>query len=135
MLLISDYKIGMTAELTKSFSDEDVDSFAKLSGDINPVHLDENYAKETIFGARIVHGALVSSIFSTIFANNLPGAGCIYLKSENKFLKPVYLNEPVHFKIEITDVIKEKKRVIFRTSAISKDIECIVGTAELYIPD
>ncbi|MFX2101242.1 MaoC family dehydratase [Acinetobacter baumannii] len=135
MLLISDYKIGMTAELTKSFSDKDVDSFAKLSGDINPVHLDENYAKETIFGARIVHGALVSSIFSTIFANKLPGAGCIYLKSENKFLKPVYLNESVHFKVEITDVFKEKKRVIFRTSAISKDVECIVGTAELYIPD
>nr|AHB32543.1 WahO [Acinetobacter nosocomialis] len=125
----------MTAELTKSFSDEDVDSFARLSGDINPVHLDENYAKETIFGARIVHGALVSSIFSTIFANNLPGAGCIYLKSENKFLKPVYLNEPVRFKVEISEVIKEKKRVIFKTSAISKDVECIVGTAELYIPD
>ncbi|HFF2644074.1 MULTISPECIES: MaoC family dehydratase [Acinetobacter] len=135
MLLISDYKVGMTAELTKSFSDEDVDSFARLSGDINPVHLDENYAKETIFGARIVHGALVSSIFSTIFANNLPGAGCIYLKSENKFLKPVYLNEPVRFKVEISEVIKEKKRVIFKTSAISKDVECIVGTAELYIPD
>lgn len=135
MLLISDYKVGMTAELTKSFSDEDVDSFARLSGDINPVHLDENYAKETIFGARIVHGALVSSIFSTIFANNLPGAGCIYLKSENKFLKPVYLNEPVRFKVEISEVIKEKKRIIFKTSAISKDVECIVGTAELYIPD
>jgi len=135
MLLISDYKVGMTAELTKSFSDEDVDSFARLSGDINPVHLDENYAKETIFGARIVHGSLVSSIFSTIFANNLPGAGCIYLKSENKFLKPVYLNEPVRFKVEISEVIKEKKRVIFKTSAISKDVECIVGTAELYIPD
>ncbi|SSQ44206.1 Sel1 repeat protein [Acinetobacter baumannii] len=57
------------------------------------------------------------------------------MKSENKFLKPVYLNESVHFKVEITDVIKEKKRVIFRTSAISKDVECIVGTAELYIPD
>lgn len=118
MLLISEYKIGMAAELTRSFSDEDVYLFSKLSGDINPVHLDENYAKETIFGARIVHGALVSSVFSTIFANNLPGAGCIYLKSENRFLKPVYLNEPVHFKVEVTDVIKEKKRVIFRTSAI-----------------
>ncbi|BCZ12518.1 MULTISPECIES: MaoC family dehydratase [Acinetobacter calcoaceticus/baumannii complex] len=135
MLLISEYKIGMAAELTRSFSDEDVYLFSKLSGDINPVHLDENYAKETIFGARIVHGALVSSVFSTIFANNLPGAGCIYLKSENRFLKPVYLNEPVHFKVEVTDVIKEKKRVIFRTSAISKDVECIVGKAELYIPD
>lgn len=135
MLIISDYKVGMTAEFTKNFTVEDVNLFAKLSGDINPVHLDENYAKGTIFGARIVHGALVSSIFSTIFANILPGAGCIYLKSENKFLKPVYLNESVHFKVEITDVIKEKKRVIFKTLAICKGVECIVGAAELYIPD
>lgn len=134
MLLISEYKIGMTAELTKSFSGEDVDTFAKLSGDINPVHLDENYAKETIFGARIVHGALVSSIFSTIFANTLPGAGCIYLKSENKFIKPIYLDELVHFRVEIIDILVEKKRVIFKTSASSRDTECIVGTAELYIP-
>lgn len=135
MLLISEYKKGMVAELTRNFSSEDVNIFSQLSGDINPVHLDESYAKQTIFGARIVHGALVSSVFSTIFANTLPGAGCIYLKSENKFLKPIYLEEPVNFKVEVVDVIHDRKRIIFKTLAISKNVECIIGTAELYIPD
>lgn len=134
MLPITAYTVGMTAQLSRQFSAEDVDCFAKLSGDINPVHLDEGFAKQTVFGARIVHGALAASLFSTLFANQLPGAGCIYLKSENKFLKPIYLNESVDCLIEVTEVIVEKNRVVFKTSAISKNQLCIVGTAELYIP-
>ncbi|OIU87280.1 MaoC family dehydratase [Acinetobacter sp. AR2-3] len=135
MLSITEYKLGMCAEIAHSFSENDVDLFSKLSGDENPVHLDEEYAKTTTFGRRIVHGALASSIFSSIFANNLPGAGCIYLKSENKFLRPIYLNTKVLFKVEIIDILQEKKRVIFKTLAISNDQECIVGMAELYIPE
>lgn len=125
----------MCAEIVHSFSESDVDLFSKLSGDENPVHLNEEYAKTTLFGGRIVHGALASSIFSALFANKLPGVGCIYLKSENKFLRPIYLNEKVIFKVEIIDVLREKKRVIFKTVAVSNDQERIVGMAELYIPE
>ena len=134
MLSILDYKVGMSAEITRSFSANDIRLFSKLSGDINPVHLDEKYASKTIFGSCIVHGALASSIFSTIFANTLPGPGCIYLKSENKFLKPIYPDEEVIFKVEVTDILEEKKRLIFKTVAISRSTECIVGTAEIFIP-
>jgi len=134
MLQISEYQICMSAEISRSFNSNEVKVFSELSGDVNPVHLDEQYAKTTIFGARIIHGALATSIFSTIFANILPGPGCIYLKSENKFLKPIYLDENVLFKVEITEVMEEKKRLIFKTTAISKNQECIVGTAEIYIP-
>lgn len=134
MLLITDFNVGMSAEITRSFNANDVRVFSKLSGDINPVHLDEKYASETIFGSCIVHGALASSIFSTIFANTLPGPGCIYLKSENKFLKPIYPDEEVVFKVEVTDVLEEKKRLIFKTIAITRSTECIVGTAEIFIP-
>lgn len=134
MLSISDYKIGMSAELTRTFSDNDVEIFSDLSGDINPVHLDEQYAKETVFEARIVHGALASSIFSTIFANTLPGPGCIYLKSESKFLKPIYLYEEVTFRVVITNIFKDKKRLIFKTVATTRDKESILGTAEIFIP-
>lgn len=81
MLDIKNFNVGMSAQLERSFSDNDVDLFSKLSGDINPIHLDENYAKNTVFASRIVHGSLASSIFSSIFANVLPGPGCIYLKS------------------------------------------------------
>ena len=135
MLSIAEYKVGMCAEIVRSFSENDVDLFSKLSGDENPVHLNEEYAKTTLFARRIVHGALASSIFSALFANKLPGAGCIYLKSENKFLRPIYLNEKVIFKVEIIDVLQEKKRVIFKTVAVSNDQECIMGMAELYIPE
>lgn len=134
MLSILDYDIGMSAELKRKFSDNDVKIFSNLSGDINPVHLDEQHAKKTKFGARIVHGALASSIFSTIFANTLPGPGCIYLKSESKFLTPIYLDKEVIFKVEITGIQKEKKRLTFKTSAITDFRECIVGTAEIFIP-
>ena len=134
MLLIADFNVGMSAEITRSFNANDVRVFSKLSGDINPVHLDEKYASQTIFGSCIVHGALASSIFSTIFANTLPGPGCIYLKSESKFLKPIYLDEEVIFKVEVTDVLEEKKRLIFKTVAITRSTECIVGTAEIFIP-
>ncbi|MCU4611627.1 MULTISPECIES: MaoC family dehydratase [Acinetobacter] len=135
MLSIAEYKVGMCAEIVRSFSENDVDLFSKLSGDENPVHLNEEYAKTTLFGRRIVHGALASSIFSALFANKLPGAGCIYLKFENKFLRPIYLNEKVIFKVEIIDILQEKKRVIFKTVAVSNDQECIMGMAELYIPE
>ena len=134
MLLIADFNVGMSAEITRSFNANDLRVFSKLSGDINPVHLDEKYASKTIFGSCIVHGALASSIFSTIFANTLPGPGCIYLKSESKFLKPIYLDEEVIFKVEVTDVLEEKKRLIFKTVAITRSTECIVGTAEIFIP-
>lgn len=134
-LKISNFKIGDNFELVRQFSNEDVKLFSELSGDINPVHLDEEYAKKTIFGQRIVHGALLTSIFSTIFANHLPGPGCIYLKSENKFLKPVYLNQPITFRAEIINIVVEKKRVIFKTVAQANQQEYIVGTAELYIPE
>ena len=135
MLPIMEYKVGLYAEFSRSFSKRDVELFAELSGDINPVHLDTDYAKQTAFGEIIVHGAFLTSIFSTIFANTLPGPGCIYLKSENKFLKPVYLNELVVFKVEIIDVLIEKKRVIFKTIAISNEQNCVIGMAELYIPE
>ena len=132
---IEEIKIGDKVDLLRSFTEQDVQHFSQLSGDVNPVHLDEDYAQNTIFKSRIVHGALASSIFSTIFANTLPGPGCIYLKSENKFLKPIYLNVQVLFFVEVIDIIKDKRRVIFKTTAISNDKECIVGLAELYIPE
>lgn len=132
---IEKIKIGDRVELLRSFTEMDVEKFSQLSGDVNPVHLDENYAKNTIFKSRIVHGALASSIFSTIFANTLPGAGCIYLKSDNRFLNPILLNASVLFIVEVIEIIKEKRRVIFKTIAISNDKECILGAAELYIPE
>lgn len=134
MLSISDFQLGMSADISRTFTSDDVIKFAELSGDNNPVHLDDEYAKNTMFGARIVHGALASSLFSTLFANTLPGPGCIYLKSENKYLKPIYLDEEVTFTIKIVEIIEEKKRIIFDTVALFRNEKAIVGSAEIFIP-
>lgn len=134
MMSILNYEVGMTTEIFRTFSSNEVKAFSDLTGDKNPVHLDEKHASETIFGSCIVHGVLASSIFSTIFANTLPGPGCIYIRSENKFLKPIYLDEEVIFQVKVTDILKEKKRLIFKTVAITRSTECIVGTAEIFIP-
>lgn len=134
MLSISDFQLGMSADISRTFTSDDVIKFAELSGDNNPVHLDDEYAKNTMFGARIVHGALASSLFSTLFANTLPGPGCIYLKSENKYLKPIYLDEEVTFTIKIVEINEEKKRIIFDTVALFRNEKAIIGSAEIFIP-
>lgn len=134
MLSISDFQLGMTADISCTFTSDDVIKFAELSGDNNPVHLDDEYAKTTMFGARIVHGALASSLFSTLFANTLPGPGCIYLKSENKYLKPIYLDEEVTFTVKIVKINEERKRIIFDTAALFRNEKAIVGSAEIFIP-
>ncbi|WP_432787032.1 (R)-specific enoyl-CoA hydratase [Oligella sp. MSHR50489EDL] len=134
MLSIDKFTVGMTTQIERAFSAQDVELFAKLSGDCNPIHLDEAYAKTTAFGQRIVHGALASSIFSNIFGNILPGPGCIYLKSNLVFLKPIYLDAKIEYKVEITEIIKEKSRIILKTSAHADGKEFISGTAEIYIP-
>lgn len=123
-----------TFKVHKSFSEEEVGLFAKLSGDFNPLHLNEEYAKNTIFGTRIVHGALATSIFSAIFANSLPGEGSVYLKSSFKFIKPIPLNTLVIYSVKVIDKILEKRRVIFETNAVINDSLCITGIAEIYIP-
>lgn len=135
ILHFEDLTVGKKALLCKRFSEEDVLLFAKLSGDYNPIHIDEEFAKQSQFGQRVVHGALTSSIFSSMFASQLPALGCIYLVSNVKFLKPVFLNQDVLFQVEIIEINKDKRRV---TLAISANVETkvvIVGNAELLIPE
>ncbi|WP_367362684.1 MaoC family dehydratase [Mesotoga sp.] len=93
-----------------------VDSFAELTGDKNPVHTDEEFAKNTRFGRRIAHGMLSVGIISAILGNDFPGPGSIYMKQEVKFLKPIFLEEEVKITIEILEKNEEKKRLLVRTT-------------------
>src|ERR1700741_648739 len=83
-------KPGDTASVTKTFTQEEIEKFADLSGDHNPIHLDEEHAKGTRFGRRIAHGMLTSSLISNVIGNDLPGAGSIYLGQTLQFLAPVF---------------------------------------------
>ncbi|MDY6450138.1 MaoC family dehydratase [Acinetobacter faecalis] len=132
--ILDKINIDDSFEMSRQFSEKDVVLFSKLSGDLNPIHLNEEYAKGSVFGGRIVHGALATSIFSSIFANTLPGEGSIYLKSSFKFVKPIPLDTYVTYSVRVIDKIESKKRVVFETIAMINNMLCITGTAELYIP-
>jgi len=113
-----------------SFSQKDVDLFSILTGDKNPIHLDEDYAKKTCFKKKIIHGFLSSSIFSKILGMNFPGPGCIYLGQTIKFLKPMYVGEKYEARLNVLKIKEEKKIATIETIVIDEaDSKVIVGEA------
>ena len=132
---LEDLSIGDTASITKQFSESDVLGYAAVSGDSNPVHLNEEYANTTPFKTRIVHGMLVGGLFSSIFGTIMPGIGTIYTHQSLKFTKPVYLNDTITASVIVKEKITEKNRVIFDCIAKNQNGEIvIVGEAQLMPP-
>ena len=130
---IEELSIGMVETYEKIITESDVEAFANLSGDHNPVHLDENFAKKTIFKKRIAHGLMSASFFSGIFGMKLPGYGSIYVSQSLRFSKPVYIGDKVIAKVEITKIDILKSRVFFKTSCSVEGKKVIDGEAEIYI--
>ncbi len=108
--------------------------FAGVSGDTNPVHLDDEFAKSTMFGARIAHGMLSASFISAIFGTKLPGPGCIYLAQSLKFKAPVKVGDTVVVRVTIVELIPEKQRVLFDTVCTVAGKPVLEGQAELLVP-
>lgn len=111
----NELEIGQFYEEEKTVSEEDGKTFAEISNDFNPIHLDSKYAESTRFGKRIVHGMLVGSFISGIIGNRFPGAGSVYMGQELFFKGPVYYNTKIIIRVEVTDLDKEKNRVYLRT--------------------
>jgi 3-hydroxybutyryl-CoA dehydratase len=105
-----DLSLGMESSYAKKITNEDVLAFADLSGDVNPVHLSDDFAAGTIFKKRIAHGFLTGSLFSTVLGTKLPGPGCIYLSQSMKFRAPVYIGDEVIATLKITGLDAEKGR-------------------------
>ena len=101
--------VGMSSTLITIVTDESIRKFSEVSGDINPVHLDDAYAEKTIFKKRIAPGLQVASYISAVLANQLPGCGTIYLEQNIRFLKPVYIGDKIETKITIIEVLKSDK--------------------------
>jgi acyl dehydratase len=108
-------KQGDKAVLKKAFSEQEVRLFAELSTDDNPVHLDKEYAEQTQFGQRIVHGMLASSLFTGLIGGKLPGHGCIYLGQTLSFKAPVYLDEEVEALVEVIHLREDKPIATLKT--------------------
>jgi len=130
-----DLSVGMTASYAKTITETDIVLFADISGDVNPVHLNEEFATETMFEGRIAHGMLTASFISTVLGTKLPGPGCIYLRQDLRFLAPVRPGDTVHSQITITDVNAEKKRVYAHTVCRVGDTSVVEGEATLFVPN
>ena len=110
-ICIEDIEIGMTRHLRKVVTDTDIEMFAQVSTDHNPVHLDDDYARDTIFEGRIAHGMLTAGLISAVIGEQLPGHGTIYLGQSLKFLGPVRPGDMVLAEVTVTDMDIAKCRV------------------------
>jgi 3-hydroxybutyryl-CoA dehydratase len=124
----------MSTSSGRTVTDADILMFAGVSGDTNPVHLDDEFAKSTMFGARIAHGMLSASFISAIFGTKLPGPGCIYLAQSLKFKAPVKVGDTVVVRVTIVELIPEKQRVLFDTVCTVAGKPVLEGQAELLVP-
>jgi 3-hydroxybutyryl-CoA dehydratase len=129
-----DLAVGMEASYAKKITNDDVLAFADLSGDTNPVHLDEAYAAGTIFKHRIAHGFLTASLFSTVLGTKLPGAGCIYLSQSLKFRAPVLIGDEVVATAKVTSLDAEKGRAVLATQAAVNGKSVLDGEAVMMVP-
>ena len=130
-----DISLGQTAEYEKQVTDEDVRKFADISGDYNPIHLDDEFAKDSMFGARIAHGILTASHISAVIGYIFPGPGWIYLGQSLQFRAPVKIGDTVHTAVEVTDTVAEKNIVELSTICKVGDTVVLKGTATIKSPD
>lgn len=122
---IEDLSVGMSAAFAKTITEADIVMFSGVTGDMNPVHVNEDFARDTMFKGRIAHGMLTASLISTVLGMKMPGPGCIYLSQDLKFLAPVRAGDTVTARAVITDIIPEKKRIVCKTTAaIGEKIVC-----------
>ena len=124
------FYIGQEEQEEKVFHESDAELFAQVSGDKNPLHLNDTYAEKSRFGRKIVHGILVSSLISKIIGMKLPGEGSIYLEQNIRFRKPVYVDEKVIVKVTIIEINQNK--FTLKTNVYNMDDECLIeGNAKV----
>lgn len=133
-MLLEKINVSDTEIVRHTVSDDDIQKFATISGDFNPIHLDEDYAENTQFKKRIAHGMFAASFFSGIFGTKLPGTGCLYLSQNLRFKKPIFIGDELVISVCVIKKIERKRVVEFSTTITVEDKVVINGTAEIYIP-
>jgi acyl dehydratase len=134
-ITFDEISIGQTATYTKTVTAQDLALFAVVSGDANPVHLDEEYASQTMFKGRIAHGMLTAGLISAALAMELPGPGTIYLGQSMRFQRPVRIGDVITVELKVLEKDDEKKFVKIETTALNQDGKPVVtGTADVMAP-
>jgi 3-hydroxybutyryl-CoA dehydratase len=131
---IEELKVGDTAKFSKTISESDVYLFAGITGDLNPAHVNEDYAKDTFFKTRIAHGMLSASFISTVVGTMLPGPGTIYMRQEVSFKAPVKFGDTVTAIVEVAEIIADKKQVRLKTYCINQENTTVVDGEALVSP-
>jgi acyl dehydratase len=129
------FKVGDSAEITKTIHDADIHAFADVTGDHNPVHVDEAFAKTTRFGRRIAHGMLTASLISAVLANKLPGEGSVYLGQTLRFVAPVFPGDEVTARVVVKEIREDKPIVKLETTCVNQRGEVVIrGEASVLVP-
>jgi len=126
MARIDELSVGQVAELAKTVTESDIVLFAGVTGDFNPVHVDAEAAKQSVFGERIAHGMLSAGFISAVLGMRLPGPGSIYLSQTLRFTKPVRIGDTVTARVEVVEVIAAKRRVRLATTCRNQNDEVVV---------
>jgi 3-hydroxybutyryl-CoA dehydratase len=133
-VFFEDLSVGQEASLSKTVSEADIVAFAEISGDKNPVHIDAQFAADTMFKERIAHGMLSAAYISAVFGMKLPGPGAIYISQTLNFKAPVKIGDTVVTTVKVIELIAEKKRARFETVCSVNGKAVVQGEAVLMVP-
>jgi 3-hydroxybutyryl-CoA dehydratase len=133
-LTLDQLSVGQTYESKVTITEDMIKRFAAATGDYNPIHLDEDYAKGTIFKTRVAHGMLQAGILSGILGMRFPGVGTIYLSQAMRFLKPVFIGDEITFSLKVLELIREKNRVRIETVCANQKGEGVLSGEALVMP-
>ncbi len=129
-----DLEVGMRGEYRRRISQADVELFAEVSGDVNPLHLDAAFAGRTMFEGRIVHGMYTAAMISTVIGTRLPGPGCVYMGQNLRFLAPVRAGDEVVASAEVVELIAAKRRARLETLCRVGETVVVSGEALILVP-
>ncbi|GMU37265.1 MAG: MaoC family dehydratase [Phycisphaerae bacterium] len=127
-------KVGDAGSFSKTITDRDVFAFADASGDFNPLHIDEEYARRSAFGRRIAHGILTAGIISTVLGSEIPGLGTIFVQLEIRFLKPVFIGDTVTARAVVMEVINPKRVRLLVSCTNQSGEDVAIGNAVVVPP-
>jgi 3-hydroxybutyryl-CoA dehydratase len=129
-----EFQLGQQASWTKTIAESDVNAFAELIGDFNPIHMDAEFARKSRFGGRIAHGMFTGGLISAVLGNELPGPGSIYLSQQLKFLAPVYIGDSITAVVEVAAWRPDKRIITLKTDCYNQDNEPVAtGEAVLLV--
>ncbi len=131
---IQELKVNQAESFSKTITETDVYLFAGITGDLNPAHVNAEYAQNTKFEKRIAHGMLSAGLISTVLGTKLPGNGTIYLSQQVNFLAPVYFGDTITAVVEVEELIPEKNRAVMHTYCKNQDGKIVVDGKAVVMP-